>query len=350
MTSISGLLKVNTQFQPIQLRCHEKSITAVKYNLDGDLLFSASKDKYVAVWYTDSGERLGTYGPHGGSVNDVDPSWDSKYLATACGDGVFRVYETTTGQLLAETPHVKQAGRCIKWGDGNNRFFTSGDAFTEEEPANICIYDVPNKLVSSRLTRLEPSIVITFDDPKDKVVSLAISLGDEYIIAGFELGYLRKYEVNTGKEVLSVKVHEKRINKLNFNRDKSMLITASMDESAKMIDPVTFDVIREYKTDRPVNSAVFSPTHPHIILGGGQAAHAVTTSNAQGGFETRFFHMVYGEEFGRVKGHFGPINDLDVHPFGRGFASCSVDGFIRLHHFDANYMNMDDYIPDDFKM
>ena len=74
-----------------------------------------------------------------------------------------------------------------------------------------------------------------------------------------------------------------------------------------------------------------------------------TTGASAGKFETRFFHMVttfspnlisilqcsisflnpvkvYGEEFGRVKGHFGPINALDVHPFGKSFASGSEDG------------------------
>jgi translation initiation factor 3 subunit I len=34
----------------------------VKYNLDGDLLFSTSKDNKGVVWYSDTGERLGTYG------------------------------------------------------------------------------------------------------------------------------------------------------------------------------------------------------------------------------------------------------------------------------------------------
>jgi translation initiation factor 3 subunit I len=58
--------------------------------------------------------------------------------------------------------------------------------------------------------------------------------------------------------------------------------------------------------------------------------------------------MVYGEEFGRVRGHFGPINDLDIHPFGMSYASGSEDGFIRLHHFDANYIGMPDHVPAEF--
>lgn len=33
-----------------------------------------------------------------------------------------------------------------------------------------------------------------------------------------------------------------------------------------------------------------------------------TTSLRQGKFETRFWHKVFEEEVGRVKGHFGPVN------------------------------------------
>ena len=47
--------------QPLLLRGHEKSITTVKFNADGDLLFSAAKDNRPTVWYADTGERLGTY-------------------------------------------------------------------------------------------------------------------------------------------------------------------------------------------------------------------------------------------------------------------------------------------------
>lgn len=146
------------------------------------------------------------------------------------------------------------------------------------------------------------------------------------------------------------KLHAERVNRLSFSRDKAMFITASKDCSSKLLDPNNLEVIKTYQTDRPVNGVCISPTHPHVLLGGGQDAQQVTTTSAsQGKFETRFFHAVYGEEFGRVRGHFGPINALDVHPFGRSYASGSEDGFIRLHHFDYNYLSMPDFIPSELK-
>lgn len=54
----------------------------IKYNAEGDLLFSASKDDVINVWHSHNGERLGTYNGHNGSVWTVDP--DGEFFGVAC--------------------------------------------------------------------------------------------------------------------------------------------------------------------------------------------------------------------------------------------------------------------------
>lgn len=56
-----------------------------------------------------------------------------------------------------------------------------------------------------------------------------------------------------------------------------------------------------------------------MLLGGGQEAHDVTTAAQTGKFDARFYHMIFAEEFGRVKGHFGPINSVAFNPDGSGY-------------------------------
>lgn len=66
----------------------------------------------------------------------------------------------------------------------------------------------------------------------------------------------------------------------------------------------------------------------------------VTTTSARAGkFDARFYHLVFEEEFGRVKGHFGPINSLAFHPDGKGYASGGEDGYVRIHQFDSSYFD-----------
>jgi translation initiation factor 3 subunit I len=185
----------------------------------------------------------------------------------------------------------------------------------------------------------------------NKATCLTWTYGDQHVIAGFDTGLLVMYDPAVGKEVTrTTKMHGDRINSICWNKDKTLFVTASKDNYAKIVDPNTLEVIKEIKTERPVNGAVFSPTHPHIILGGGQDAQTVTTTGSgQGQFASRFYHMVYGEEFGRVKGHFGPINAMAIHPFGKSYATASEDGFIRLMPFDQTYLNSSDMLPEEVR-
>lgn len=351
----STLPRINTQFLPILLKGHERSITTVKYNGDGDLIFTAAKDQTPTVWYSDSGERLGTYGFHRGAVLDIDPSWDSQFVITASGDGSARLFETTTGNYLARMPH-EGAVRAVAWSESTKQYCTASDPFTSRDLGTINIFDFPNlDDLGEGPGGQDPAPLhmaktqINVDD-NDKATCLGWTIANKYIIAGFDSGTFVKYDAATGEEVQRCKVHQDRINRVTFNRDKSLMITASKDCTSHLMDPNSFEIIKTYKTDRPVNGAVISPTHPHILLGGGQDAQTVTTTSAGSGkFETRFFHMVYGEEFGRVKGHFGPINALAIHPFGKSYASGSEDGFIRVHSFDPGYLQAPDLIPHDLK-
>ena len=55
----------------------ERPLTFLKYNRDGDLLFSYAKDHNPTVWFADNGERLGTYCGHNGAVWCCDVSGKS---------------------------------------------------------------------------------------------------------------------------------------------------------------------------------------------------------------------------------------------------------------------------------
>ena len=45
--------------RPLLLQGHERALTKIKFNVDGDLLFSAAKDNLPSVWFSHNGERIG---------------------------------------------------------------------------------------------------------------------------------------------------------------------------------------------------------------------------------------------------------------------------------------------------
>lgn len=112
---------------------------------------------------------------------------------------------------------------------------------------------------------------------------------------------------------------------LQLSLDGTYFITSSKDKCAKVRpqipqipfplpfanrnpeqihDSKNLQILKTFASETPLNSACITPLKPYVILGGGQDARSVTTTSARSGkFETRFWHRVFEEEMGRVKGH-----------------------------------------------
>ena len=78
---------------------HERSITQIKYNREGDLLFSASKDKTPNVWFSLNGERLGTYNGHNGTIWCIDVDWETLNFMSGSADATCKVWDARTAQV-----------------------------------------------------------------------------------------------------------------------------------------------------------------------------------------------------------------------------------------------------------
>uniref|UniRef100_A0A8W4FBA1 Eukaryotic translation initiation factor 3 subunit I n=1 Tax=Sus scrofa TaxID=9823 RepID=A0A8W4FBA1_PIG len=265
--------------KPILLQGHERSITQIKYNREGDL-FTVAKDPIVNVWYSVNGERLGTYMGHTGAVWCVDADWDTKHVLTGSADNSCRLWDCETGKQLALLK-TNSAVRTCGFDFGGN--------------------------------------IIMFSTDK-------------------QMGY----QCFSGEVLVNVKEHSRQINDIQLSRDMTMFVTASKDNTAKLFDSTTLEHQKTFRTERPVNSAALSPNYDHVVLGGGQEAMDVTTTSTRiGKFEARFFHLAFEEEFGRVKGHFGPINSVAFHPDGKSYSSGGEDGYVRIHYFDPQYFEFE---------
>lgn len=83
--------------KPILLHGHERALTQIKYNRDGDLLFSCAKDQTPNVWYSLNGERLGTFNGHCGAVWCIDVDWQTKHLISGAADNSLRLWDVSNG-------------------------------------------------------------------------------------------------------------------------------------------------------------------------------------------------------------------------------------------------------------
>ena len=85
--------------RPKLLRGHEKPITIVKFNFDGDLLFTGASEKRINLWYAMSGERLGSFETKS-AVRTLDVTNDSQFMISGCTGGDLEIFRVDGGQLL----------------------------------------------------------------------------------------------------------------------------------------------------------------------------------------------------------------------------------------------------------
>jgi len=322
--------------RPILLQGHERSLTQIKYNKDGDIIFSTAKDQVVCAWFSANGERLGTYHGHQGALWTVDSDPTTTLLATGAADNTIKLWEVRTGRCI-KTWDFPTAVKRVEFSQDGSLLL----GVTEQRMGHLgTVVVFPIVLDVEAKQADEPLYTITFRESKATVA--AWGYFNKYIITGHEDGSVAQYDGKTGELIRDVQAHEQdmQLTDIQMSTDRTYFITSSKDKTAKILDTMNLKVLKTYPTDTPLNSAAMTPVKDFVILGGGQDARDVTTtSQRQGKFEARFFHKIFEDEIGRVRGHFGPLNTVAVHPQGTGYASGGEDGYVRVHHFDRSYFD-----------
>lgn len=319
--------------RPIALHGHTRALTRVRYNREGDLIFSAAKDSSPVVWHATSGQRIGNYDANIGVVWDLDIDFATT-LVTAGGSESLFVWDAETGATVHKVDTHNSTRSCAFSYSGHLILYTTDS--TMKQLPKVCVVDLRDP---SQLDKSSSAGYYQEEAVVDKPSAVIWGPLDNTFITGNERGLIKTWDMRKPGEILAQsEEHTGAITDLQGYPDCTMFITSSKDCTAKLFDIETLEKIKTYQSDRPVNSASISPLRDHVVLGGGQEAMEVTTTAQQSGkFEAQFYHMIFEEEFARVKGHFGPINTIAFHPDGRGYASGSEDGYVRVHRFDPKY-------------
>jgi len=106
--------------RPLLLKGHERPLTCVKYNHEGDLLFSVAKDKKPTVWYVN---------------ND-----SSDKILTGSVDQTARLWEVETGREIASYKH-KSGVRSVGLAHGEQMILTAQDKTFSSTPT-VFIYNL----------------------------------------------------------------------------------------------------------------------------------------------------------------------------------------------------------------
>lgn len=329
----------------VVLKGHGRGITQLKFNREGDLLFSASKSKEINLWRAKDGERIGSYHGHNGAVYALDVNRKSTRMITAAADNKAKVWDVELGTELYSI-NLQTPGRAIEFAQGDKKFAVATDAVMGYS-SQILIF--PFSEETSGLSNA-PLQSINLAPSRVKVLGLAWGPLNKHIFAITDNGKILIYDSETLEKVKEITDNHDNapngegceIKRITLSKDRMCFLTASTDKTARLYDSTTFELIKVYETGRPCNSADIYPDNDkgldHILLAGGQSAAQVTTTRVDPTqFASRVHHKIFQEELALVPGHFGPVNDVRYNPNGTSFATGGEDGYVRLNILDETY-------------
>ncbi|KAF5838918.1 WD40 protein [Dunaliella salina] len=172
------------------------------------MLATASADKTVKVWRTDTGELLQTLQGHAQGISDVAWTMAENYLCTASDDHTLKLWDV-------------QTGRCLRTLTGHTNFVF------------CCCFSPQGHLVASG----------SFDET------------------------LRVWDVRTGHCLREVPAHSDPLTAVSFNYDGTLLVSSSLDGLCRIWDTQTGHCLKTLfdKQSPPVSSVRFSPNGRYIL-------------------------------------------------------------------------------------
>lgn len=166
----------------------ERALTQIRYNYDGDLIFSVAKDQQICAWYSHNGERLGTYRGHQGAIWTVDVDPTTTLLASGSADNSIKLWDVKTGKCL-QTWEFPTAVKRVEFNEDATQLL----GVTEKRMGHlgtIVVLDI--KLDVTAEQSRERALTIVCDESKATVAGW--SYLNKYIIAGHEDGSVSQYD------------------------------------------------------------------------------------------------------------------------------------------------------------
>ena len=290
------------------LQGHLRPIKDIKFSEKSALIYTASNDRLVISWNTNTGEKIRTY-THSAAVNFIRITNDGKYLISGDSTGCVYIWDTKGGVLLKKIE--KDPTYCVRSIDiSTDDFFLmivyagrakGAKSFFEiyklnellnlyaenrsKEESNKRIGNIPQEyLIDKRKQKIEKEIessIYSLKDYKSSQESVEIQpfmtieckaadtkyyqarfiIQNKSIIASREDGTVELINFSNGKIITENKFHNDIITDIDVDRTDSLLLTASVDGYACVININTFQVIQKFHPINPtrrINACKFA--------------------------------------------------------------------------------------------
>jgi WD40 repeat protein/outer membrane protein OmpA-like peptidoglycan-associated protein len=236
---------------------HLQAITALKFSpVPGSrLVLSASLDSSVKLWNVETTETARSF-QHKGAVYDASFSPNGATIASGGAEGVVKIWDAKTGELLQEFEGHNNAIFSVSFSPDGAKLLTAGA-------------DGAARLWDINKSKLHKSLI----GHKNIITSAVFSPDGSRVVTASADSSLRVWDAQSGKLIHTLRGHAGAVRKVVFTPDGSAIASVSSDRTARLWDIETGKTVQILNGAAALDSAQqpswsaargggFSPTPP----------------------------------------------------------------------------------------
>jgi len=326
---------------------HTGAIAELQVSPNGQNVCAVSEDKTLQIWKAADATRMQTL-EHPQPVRSLSIASDSSRVATACTDGLVRVWEISSGQLL-EVFSEHAAGtavNCVRYVNDSLTLISTGDDKTLQTAKSSVIraLAIHKGAIRSMASINGGGQVVTVGDDAQVVLTninngnkerdyaageqmptvVAVRADNQRIAAGCESGTVLVWNAGNGEQTLQALQVNSAVHGIAWSPDNRKLAISTADNIVQVFGPsvpgvqppVELVLHQQFTTEAAVTKILFSPD-----------SRFLWTSLGNG----RIDEWGYAApEQRRQFNHGGPVYGVAVSRDGSVVVSCSTDQTVRV--------------------
>jgi WD40 repeat protein/HEAT repeat protein len=291
-----------TGFTRAVLPGHTRPVLGLAFSRKGGLLASASADRTVRFWKTDTQHEVHGGRPgHAGAVYGVAFTADDTRLVSAGDDGTVRFWDRAGGRPSEAPVRGHTSGvRSLAFSRDGSRFATGG-------------FDLRIHVYQSG----RPGSFLTLTGHAREVTSLAFSPDGTRLVSGAGEGdnTVRAWKLADGKDAFPpAEVFTKGVNSVDWSPDGRLLAAGADDAATKILSAADGKVVAEMAGhEGPVRAVAFSPDSRRLATGGDDGT-------------LRLWDAASGAEVWTLEPFRGPVRAVKWAPNGQKLLVASAWG------------------------